>query len=307
MLGPQFDNDIFVHDESAAITATFLRGLSDLYAGRTDIDRCSLFTDLGLATALLADEHLRAADQRERFVDGQLALRVAFEGSYDLRIKPPRVPIDAIFDMPAGATITDPASGDVARTTEPERIGLGLTFVFDGHVWRVDLVGPVSAENAGWARAAEPVPPGPPCAGFVRSGPGAAFDDHADRIWCTDDGGGRIIALPDQLSIVTRYPCGGHAAILSIGRPLGARIDPLVRWEYVRDPRNEFRRAGWLAARYNGDTVLPADARSTGWTNGNVTLWISPNDLDRGIYLVRGDTVERWARAAPQWGVIDCN
>ncbi|MEA2548043.1 MAG: hypothetical protein QOE42_641, partial [Chloroflexota bacterium] len=25
------------------------------------------------------------------------------------------------------------------------------------------------------------------------------------------------------------------------------------------------------------------------------------------VYLVRGKTVERWARAKPQWGVIDCN
>ncbi|MEA2548314.1 MAG: hypothetical protein QOE42_912, partial [Chloroflexota bacterium] len=276
MLGPQFDRDIFVHDESAAITAKFVRGLSSLYAGRTDVDRCTLFSDRGLATALLADAHLRAADRREQFVDGQLILRVAFEGNYDLRIKPPRVPIDAIFDLPAGATVTDAASGDIAQTRAAERIGLRLDFVFDGHVWLVDLVGPVSAEYADWARTPEPVPPGPPCAGFVRSAPGAAFDDRADRIWCTDDGNGRTIVIPDQLSIVTRYPCGGHAAVLTIGRPLGARIDPLVRWEYVRDPRAEFRRAGWLAAHYEGDTVLPADARSTGWTNGNVTLWISP-------------------------------
>ncbi|MFL5778849.1 MAG: hypothetical protein ACJ761_07900, partial [Chloroflexota bacterium] len=102
-------------------------------------------------------------------------------------------------------------------------------------------------------------------------------------------------------------PCGAHATILTIGRPLGARLDPLVRWEYVRDPDGEFARNGWLAAPYDDSVKLPADAVDSGWTNGNVDLWIGPAELDRGIYLVRGKTVERWARAAESWGVIDCN
>ena len=55
------------------------------------------------------------------------------------------------------------------------------------------------------------------------------------------------------------------------------------------------------------DTQLPKDAEDTGWTNGNVDLWVSPSNLDRGIYLVRGDVVERWARTTDSWGVTDCN
>jgi hypothetical protein len=305
--GPEFAEDIFVNDESRTITEAFLVGLSSLYAGGSNVDRCDLLTDRGLATMLLADRHLAAADRRDLLVDTSLVLRVAFEDDYDLRIKPPRVPIDAIFDLPAGATLTDPHTAAAATTTKDERVGLRLVFAYDGHRWRVDEAGSVSTAHADWAILPGPLPPGPKCERFDRDPPGARYDDRQDRVWCDGNGKGHRLRIGQELSIITRYPCKGHATILQIGRPLGAPIDRLVQWEYVRDPNGEFAANGWLAAPYDGDTRLPKDAVATGWTNGNVDLWISPSNLDRGIYLVRGDVVERWARATGSWGVIDCN
>ena len=305
--GPEFAGDIFEHDESRRITEAFLVGLSSLYAGDSNAAPCDLFTDRGLATMLRADPRLAAADGRELLVHTSLVLRVAFEDDYDLRIKPPRVPIDAIFDVPVGAIVTDPTSATSAATTKDERIGLRLVFAYDGHRWRVDEAGPISTANAHWAVLPGPLPPGPKCEGFHRDPTSARYDDRQDRVWCAGNGKGHLLRIGQELSIIARYPCNGHATILEIGRPLGMALDPLIRWEYVRDPNGFFGANGWLAAPYDGDTHLPKDAVASGWTNGNVDLWISPSNLDRGIYLVRGDVVERWARAADSWGVIDCN
>jgi hypothetical protein len=95
--------------------------------------------------------------------------------------------------------------------------------------------------------------------------------------------------------------------VLTIGRPLGMPIDPLVRHEYVRDPVGEFRAQGWLTGPYVGDAVPPSDAAPTGWSNGNIEIWVSPSELDQAIYIKRGNAFERWPSAASQWGVTDCN
>ena len=96
-------------------------------------------------------------------------------------------------------------------------------------------------------------------------------------------------------------------AILTIGRPVGAPLDPLVRWEYMRDPAGEAEEYDWLTAPYDGRSALPEDAVDTGWTNGNVDLWTAASEKDAAIYLRRGSIVERWPRAAELWGVTDCN
>ena len=75
----------------------------------------------------------------------------------------------------------------------------------------------------------------------------------------------------------------------------------------MRDPEGEFLAQDWLTEPYGSDVTLPPDATSMGWINGNINLWISPSQLDRAVYVVRGDDVERWPRAAEQWGVTDCN
>lgn len=308
-LGPEFATDVFLRDESRVIAEDFLAGLAAFYARPDAIDPCEYFTDTGWTSALEIDPRLRSVEQDGLAIAERHVLRLAYEGVYDLRDRPPRIPIDAIFDIPAGATRIERRTGTLVQTsTAVERVGMHLDFVFDGERWRVDRVGPISAENERWADLPDPVPPGPPCAGFVRDAPGARFDDRADRPWCTDDGQGRTIRQPEQLTMLTRYPCDvGQAAIVSLGQPLGATIDPLVRWEYVRDPAGAFLSQGWIEEPFAAGAELPADAASSGWTNGSIELWISPSEVERAIYLVRGETVERWPRARPMWGVTDCN
>ncbi|MCI0582073.1 MAG: hypothetical protein L0227_04115 [Chloroflexi bacterium] len=310
-LGPEFQAEFFANDESEAITGGFLEALAALYAGGGVSDACEWFTASGLESAIEADGRLREITQGELRIDGDLVLRLAYTGRYDLRNRPPRLPIDAVFDIVAGATIVDTPTGASTTTTSDQRIALHIVFMFDGYRWRADRVAPISADRADWAHLPTPLPPGAPCTGFRRDPAEAAFDDasgSSGRVWCDADGQGRIVRQPDQLVLFTRYPCErGRAAVLTIGRPLGLPIDNLARYEYVRDPASEFLALGWVTNPYLGDAVPPEDAAYSGWTNGNIEIWVSPSELDQAIYIKAGGTFERWPRAARQWGFTDCN
>jgi len=317
-LGPAFANDIFVEGESEVIARAFIDGLSGLYARRPAADPCAWFSARGLRTAMETDPRLRDAIEGRSTVQAALELRVAFEGTYDLRRTPPTVPLSIVFDLPAGSRTTDQRSGTTTRSAGTQRAGLAVDFVFDGHRWLADLVGPVEGGDAAWTVMPTPLPPGDPCTGLTRDPAGASFDDasgtdflvepvRTGRPWCDALGHGRVVDAA-QIALVTRYPCGrGRAAVLTLGLPLGMPIDPLLRHEFVRDPAGEFLAEGWIAAPYEADTPVPADAASTGWTNGNVELWMSPGDLDAAVYMHVGGAIERWPRTVGAWGVIDCN
>jgi len=309
--GPEFQSDVFVNGESEVITADFLGALADLYAGGTLDAACEWFTADGLRSAIATDARLREVQQGELRIRGELVLRVAFEGTYDLRTRPPVLPIDAVFDLLAGATVLDPPTGTSTTTTTDQRIALHVDFVFDGHRWRAERVAPISADYARWGLAPTAPPLGLPCSGFTRDPAAAGFDEDSGsgaRMWCDADGRGRVVHQPDQLVLFTRYPCqAGHAAVLTLGRPLGMPLDRLVRYEYVHDPLGEFLAQGWVSSPYVDDAAQPDDAAYSGWTNGNIEIWVSPSEQEKAIYIKRGGTFERWPRAAEQWGVIDCN
>lgn len=320
VLDPEFAEESFQRDESQALAANFLAELAGLYAARQDVDPCDAFTARGLAEALAFDPRLAAVRRGDAVFEGELVLRLRNEGTYDLRRRPPTVPLDLIFDLPPGARLTDRvAGGPVQVSTTVQRYGMQVTLQFDGHRWRADRVGPVSPELLAGTRLPPVPPPGQPCANFRRDLPGAPFDDDAGpgldinrreprRRWCDENGAGRLIRVPEQLYLNARFPCDrGRIAILSIGRPVGAPLDPLVRWEYMRDPDGEALANDWLTAPWDGTAALPPDAVATGWTNGNINLWTSAVEKDAAIYVVRGGTVERWPRAAESWGVTDCN
>ena len=92
------------------------------------------------------DPRLRAVADGVQQVDGDLVLRLRSEGEYDLRVHPPTVPLNLIYDLAAGSRVTDLATGAVAVSDAPERIGLQVDFIFDGHRWRADR----------WARSRSP-------------------------------------------------------------------------------------------------------------------------------------------------------
>jgi hypothetical protein len=84
--------------------------------------------------------------------------------------------------------------------------------------------------------------------------------------------------------------------LLTIGWPLGthAQFATEAR-QYVRDPRNIVG----LRSRLDLHSKLPSDARSTGLRDGEAELYIAPSDVDRAVYIVYGNTVERWPRSDP--------
>jgi hypothetical protein len=316
-LGPEFDLETFENDAGRAIAAAFVDGLEQLYAGTAGVDPCQWFTGHGWQAAVAADARLREAVQGETTVRGDLVLRVGFDGTYDLRRRPPVYAADVIFDTAAGALVSD-LTGSGGATDAASRTGLHVEFRYDGHRWLADDVAPVTGDYVSWTHLPSPLPPAPACTDFRRDPDGTGFDETAGdsfltanpdaRTWCDADGHGRVIRQTDELAFFTRFPCDrGRAAVLSVGNPLGAPMDPLVRYEYVQDPAGEFLERGWLTAPFQGNATLPKDAAYTGWTNGNIELWVSPAEFERAVYVRYGDVTERWPRATDAWGVTDCN
>jgi hypothetical protein len=316
-LGPEFDLETFENDAGRSIAAAFVAGLERLYAGTAGVDPCQWFTARGWQAAVATDARLREAVQGETTIRGDLVFHIAFDGMYDLRQRPPVYPTDVIFDIPAGALISD-VTGSGGATAATSRAGLHVEFRYDGHRWLADDVAPVTGDYVSWTQLATPLSPAPACSGFKRDPDGTDFDESAGdsfltenpdaRTWCDADGRGRLIRQTDELAFFTRFPCDrGHAAVLTVGNPLGAPLDRLVRYEYVQDPAGEFLERGWLTAPFQGTATLPKDAAYTGWTNGNIQLWVSPSEYEDAVYVRYADKTERWPRAAQDWGVTDCN
>ena len=116
----------------------------------------------------------------------------------------------------------------------------------------------MSADYRRWLTLPTSVAAARPCEG-LQSEAGSLFDEDVTGAWCDADGRGRAIAS-QELVLLTRYPCDeGHGAVLTIGRPLGMPIDPLLRGEYVRDPQGEFLAHGWIAEPWRGETTAPSD------------------------------------------------
>jgi len=311
-LGPEFDDESLAPGASDDIASAFVAGLGDLYAGDTDANPCAIFTEAGLTQAEAVDDRLGMAMAGISHLDAVLAFREAGEGTYDLRQRPPTVPIDVVFDIPAGSTTTDVASGATDTTLSPERVGLRVTFTYDGTRWVADRVeGVPPTDSAQWA-IPTPIADLRPCRGFHDDADRVPFDNDAgtvardrQRPWCADAGNGP--SLNGLVSLRTRWPCDeAHIAVLSLGLPLGTPPDPLDRHEYVRDPRREAPARGWLDEPWRRDVNPPDDADDTGWTNGNMDLWISPSEVEEAVYVRTGGAFERWPRGHDT-SVTDCN
>ena len=92
--------------------------------------------------------------------------------------------------------------------------------------------------------------------------------------------------------------CGWESAtFLTLGWPLGTRPQTAAgARQYIRDPRHVLPPR--LAA-LELEASLPADAGPTGYAYGPVRLYLAPSDQDQAVYLVLGDSVERWPRSDP--------
>ncbi len=55
--------------------------------------------------------------------------------------------------------------------------------------------------------------------------------------------------------------------------------------------------ASYFASTFDGRATLPADARDTGYHREEWHLWVVDEAIDRAIWLVHDDTVERWPAA----------
>jgi|tagenome__1003787_1003787.scaffolds.fasta_scaffold20695620_2 hypothetical protein len=313
-LGPAFDEEVFVADEQETIGRTFVDELSRLYAGDADADPCRLFTGRGLTRAAAADPRLATSLAGMSRTEGDLVFRRAIEGTYDLRQRPPTVPLDVVFDIPAGSVTTDPSTGTSSTSTAARRVALRVTFRYDGHRWLADDAQPVPPADAAGLALPTPITVDRACSRLRRDASGAGFDDNAgfgvgrdeQRPWCTLGGAG-VQLTGDQVSLGTRFPCNqGRIADLHLGHPLGLPFDPLVTYEYVRDPNGEALAQGWAAEPWRAGVEVPPDAAETGWTNGNMDVWISPSEEERAIYVKVGGLFERWPRG-DHVVVTDCN
>lgn len=84
---------------------------------------------------------------------------------------------------------------------------------------------------------------------------------------------------------------------LRVGWPLGTTQGiglPDSARKYIRDPDNVVRFRDGLQL----DAALPEGSTSTGYSTGDVELWLGPEGGDEYVYLVEDpDDVERWPRA----------
>ncbi|MFI0941389.1 hypothetical protein [Streptomyces sp. NPDC021020] len=120
----------------------------------------------------------------------------------------------------------------------------------------------------------------------------ASFTDRGPyQIW-TDGHGARV---PVTTLNTTEGPahCGWQQArFLELGAATGSR-------EYARDPHGVLP-PGSLAAPYDPDAALPADARDTGYHRKGEELWTTP-DTSR-VYVRTSHGVEAWPAVTPGHG-----
>jgi hypothetical protein len=205
-----------------------------------------------------------------------------------------------------GAELVDAKTGLVLqRWNERQHFAMEVSLQYNGQTggWRAVSLGPPFEWHDD--------PPGLPapavkCPGLSRDRPDDA-DLVRGRRWCFGGSDGTL-ATREQVIVFDRYPCGtSRAAIMTLGWPVGAQVDHLDAYQFVRDPDGLFDRQWPLPIAYVADARLPRDAYSTGLTDGEFEIWVSPSAEAKAIWARHGRKFERWPRAPEEWGVIDCN
>lgn len=156
----------------------------------------------------------------------------------------------------------------------------------------------VAAPDAQAARITGPLPTAP-----KRSAPGAAlaaiFDStpvYPGYPWVRD---GRPVK-PEELGTISGPAhCGWQTAtFLNIGWPVGTLSTSSAQArQYIRDPRGVIPTRPRTGLDLN--VTLPSDAQPTGYTYGQIQIYLSPRDQDDALYLVGPTGAERWPRSEP--------
>jgi hypothetical protein len=283
---------------------SFVAALVDLYDGgeRGAMER--LFTLEGRVAALAYDWRLRAADRDEMWFEGQVSVRGWTSTDERPLDRPPTLKANVALRAAPGAELIDVATGAVLqRWRDHQDFVIEVSLQYEEGTWRAFSVGP----PVEWHDDPPRTPPPPVrCPALSPDRPDAA-DLVQGRTWCF---GGRngTLATKEQVVVFHRYPCGtSRASIFTIGWPVGTSIDHLDAHQFVRDPYGRFERQWPLPIAYIGDGRLPKDAYSTGLTDGEFEIWVSPAAEARAVWARHGERVERWPRAPEEWGVTDCN
>ncbi len=99
--------------------------------------------------------------------------------------------------------------------------------------------------------------------------------------------------------------CGWeNVTFLTIRTPFGTLApSDTGRIQFIKDPLGIL---SWVGERFKGEfeaaAELPADAEFSGYVNRGVELWVSETLFDKGIFMVKGDQVEKWPRVEPELG-----
>jgi hypothetical protein len=283
---------------------TFATGLVDQYDGATAPGLARIFTQEGLAAAMSFDWRLRGAVREETWFRGDVRLRGFSTTREEGLARPPVLETNVGFVVDPGAELVDIKTGAVVQHwSERQYFAMLVALLYDATTaeWRAAAVSPAVDWHQPDSRLPDPVR----CPGLGPDLPDRA-DPKKGRTWCFGGADGTW-AVPDQFNLLTRVPCGEtRASVVSVGWPIGSAMDRWDIHDYVRDPLGEFEERWPLPQRYLADTKLPADAYTTGLTDGEFEVFISPEAGPSGIWVRHGDRFERWPRAGP-WGVIDCN
>lgn len=301
-----FTSDAYDYDVIVDAIETFAADLVGLYDADAAAALDAVFTADGAASALAYDWRLRGAQRGETSFRGDVSVRGWTTTDERPLDRPPTLKANVALVTEPGAELVDARTGAVLqRWNERQHFAMevALRYEADTGRWRALSLGPPFEWHDD-----PPGIPAPPvkCPGLSRDRPDGA-DLVRGRRWCF---GGRdgTLATREQVSVIDRYPCNtSRAAIFTVGWPVGSQIDHLDAHQFVRDPDGKFDREWPLPSAYVANARLPNDAYSTGLTDGEFEIWVSPAADAKAIWVQHGRKVERWPRAPEEWGVIDCN
>ena len=264
------------------------------------------FTVEGLDTALAYDWRLRDSVHGDALFFADMSVRGRNINVERPTAQPPSFETDLSLTIDPGAELVDPRTRSVLqRWDERQLFTVRVTFGYEIGTdrWQATLIGPADPEFGN---------PPPTLAPPVRCpGLGPDQSDSTDlddsRTWCL---GGRdgTRATEQQVIVNDDYPCGtSRASIFTVGWPVGSAVDGWDAYHFIRDPDGRFDRTRPLPIAYIADGRLPKDAYSTGLTDGEFEIWVSPSAGPKAIWARRSDRIERWPRVLDPWLVIDCN